>query len=32
MHCQRKMEGTPRGSRIYYRCAARTLVPGSPVR
>ncbi|WP_026361393.1 recombinase family protein [Amycolatopsis nigrescens] len=29
-HCQRKMEGTPRESRIYYRCAARTLVPGSP--
>ncbi|OXM50633.1 recombinase family protein [Amycolatopsis thailandensis] len=29
-HCLRKMEGTPRESRIYYRCAARTLVPGSP--
>jgi hypothetical protein len=25
------MEGTPRDTRIYYRCAARTLVPGSPV-
>ena len=29
-HCKRKMEGTPRDTRIYYRCAARTLVPGSP--
>lgn len=26
----RKMEGTPRDTRIYYRCAARPLVPGSP--
>lgn len=24
------MEGTPRQHRIYYRCSARTLVPGSP--
>lgn len=24
------MEGTPRGKRIYYRCSARSLVPGSP--
>jgi hypothetical protein len=23
------MEATPRASRIYYRCATRTLVPGS---
>lgn len=30
-HCERRMEGTPRGERIYYRCAARTLVPGSPL-
>jgi hypothetical protein len=29
--CQRRMEGTPRGDRTYYRCAARTIVPGSPV-
>lgn len=29
--CQRRMEGTPRQSRIYYRCAARGIVPGSPV-
>ena len=25
------MEGTPRKARTYYRCAARTLVPGSAV-
>jgi hypothetical protein len=25
------MEGTPRAERTYYRCPARTLVPGSPV-
>jgi hypothetical protein len=25
------MQGTPRKSRSYYRCAARTLVPGSAV-
>jgi len=30
-YCQRRMEGTPRGERIYYRCAARSIVPGSPV-
>jgi Recombinase zinc beta ribbon domain len=29
--CRRRMEGTPRQSRIYYRCAARGIVPGSPV-
>lgn len=29
--CERRMEGTPRQKRTYYRCAARTLVPGSPV-
>jgi DNA invertase Pin-like site-specific DNA recombinase len=28
--CMRRMEGTPRSTRTYYRCAARTLVPGSP--
>jgi hypothetical protein len=25
------MEGTPRKERTYYRCPARTLVPGSPL-
>ncbi len=30
-YCTRRMEGSPRGQRIYYRCAARSLVPGSPV-
>ncbi|WP_253890226.1 recombinase family protein [Actinokineospora diospyrosa] len=30
-HCQRRMEGTPRENRIYYRCAARSIVPGSPI-
>ncbi|HEX4724922.1 MAG TPA: recombinase family protein [Pseudonocardiaceae bacterium] len=29
--CERRMQGTPRKSRSYYRCAARTLVPGSAV-
>jgi DNA invertase Pin-like site-specific DNA recombinase len=29
--CERRMQGTPRKTRSYYRCAARTLVPGSPV-
>lgn len=29
-YCSRRMEGTPRQHRIYYRCSARTLVPGSP--
>ncbi|WP_433293721.1 recombinase family protein [Pseudonocardia sp. CA-142604] len=30
-YCRRRMEGTPRGERIYYRCAARSIVPGSPI-
>jgi hypothetical protein len=30
-HCGRRMEGTSRGPRIYYRCAARSIVPGSAV-
>ncbi|MFC3898558.1 recombinase family protein [Lentzea rhizosphaerae] len=29
-YCKRRMEGTPRGPRTYYRCALRTMVPGSP--
>jgi DNA invertase Pin-like site-specific DNA recombinase len=29
--CERRMEGTPRAERTYYRCAARTIVPGSPL-
>uniref|UniRef100_UPI0031CE372B recombinase family protein n=1 Tax=Saccharothrix mutabilis TaxID=33921 RepID=UPI0031CE372B len=29
-YCTRRMEGTPRATRTYYRCSARTLVPGSP--
>nr|WP_269189784.1 recombinase zinc beta ribbon domain-containing protein [Haloechinothrix halophila] len=29
-YCARRMEGTPREKRIYYRCSARSLVPGSP--
>jgi DNA invertase Pin-like site-specific DNA recombinase len=29
--CERRMEGTPRAERTYYRCPARTLVPASPV-
>jgi len=28
-YCQRRMEGAPRQDRIYYRCAARNIVPGS---
>ncbi len=28
-YCTRRMEGTPRQSRTYYRCAARSMVPGS---
>jgi hypothetical protein len=28
-HCQRRMEGTPKHNREYYRCVARTLTPGS---
>ncbi|MCA1709753.1 MAG: recombinase family protein, partial [Actinobacteria bacterium] len=28
-HCFRRMEGTPRAERIYYRCAARSMVPGA---
>jgi hypothetical protein len=28
-YCARRMEGTPRRTRIYYRCSARSLVPGS---
>jgi hypothetical protein len=30
-YCGRRLEGTPRRNRTYYRCAARTLTPGSPV-
>jgi Recombinase zinc beta ribbon domain len=30
-NCGRRMEGTSRGLRIYYRCAARSIVPGSAV-
>ncbi|WP_093420201.1 recombinase family protein [Saccharopolyspora flava] len=30
-YCSRRMEGSPRGPRTYYRCSARTLVPGSAV-
>lgn len=29
--CKRRLEGTPRQNRTYYRCAARTIAPGSPV-
>ncbi|HEY0695075.1 MAG TPA: zinc ribbon domain-containing protein [Kribbella sp.] len=29
-HCSRRMEGTPKHGREYYRCVARTLAPGSP--
>lgn len=29
--CERRMQGTPRKARTSYRCAARTLVPGSAV-
>ncbi len=28
-YCSRRMEGTPREVRIYYRCAARSMVPGA---
>jgi DNA invertase Pin-like site-specific DNA recombinase len=28
-YCSRRMEGTPRAERIYYRCAARSMVPGA---
>lgn len=30
-YCQRRMEGAARRWGTYYRCVARTLVPGSPV-
>jgi hypothetical protein len=30
-YCGRRMEGTPRQGRTYYRCTARSLAPGSPV-
>jgi hypothetical protein len=30
-YCRRRMEGTPRQGRTYYRCTARSLAPGSPV-
>jgi DNA invertase Pin-like site-specific DNA recombinase len=30
-YCQRRMEGAVRRWGTYYRCVARTLVPGSPV-
>lgn len=30
-YCARRMEGTPRKARIYHRCSARSLVPGSSV-
>jgi len=29
-YCARRMEGAPRAGRTCYRCAARSLVPGSP--
>jgi hypothetical protein len=29
--CSRRMEGTPRDDRVYYRCAARSIVPGAPI-
>jgi Recombinase zinc beta ribbon domain len=28
-HCKRRMEGTPKHGREYYRCVARTLAPGA---
>jgi hypothetical protein len=28
-HCGRRMEGTPKHDREYYRCVARTLAPGA---
>ena len=30
-NCSRRMEGTRRDNRVYYRCAARSIVPGSPI-
>jgi O6-methylguanine-DNA--protein-cysteine methyltransferase len=30
-YCGRRMEGTPRQERTYYRCTARSLAPGSPL-
>jgi len=30
-YCGRRMEGTPRQGRTYYRCTARSLAPGSPL-
>jgi DNA invertase Pin-like site-specific DNA recombinase len=30
-YCGRRMEGTPRKERTYYRCSARSIAPGSPV-
>jgi hypothetical protein len=30
-YCARRMEGSPRGDRLYYRCAARSIVPGAPI-
>ena len=30
-YCGRRMEGTPRKDRTYYRCSARSIAPGSPV-
>ena len=30
VYCSRRMEGTPKHGREYYRCVARTLAPGSP--
>jgi DNA invertase Pin-like site-specific DNA recombinase len=30
-YCGRRMEGTPREGRTYYRCTARSLAPGSPI-
>ncbi len=30
-YCGRRMEGTPRQERTYYRCTSRSLAPGSPV-
>ncbi len=29
-YCSRRMEGTPKHGREYYRCVTRTLAPGSP--
>lgn len=30
-YCQRRMEGTSRRDRAYYRCVARSITPGTPV-